>query len=265
MKYDFQEVRRRMDELNRILEQTQTNYESYDGRALRISCQYGFPRFYLKQKNDKTDGVYLKKDDLETAKQVAQSCYDKDIYKLAQKELQYLEQFIAHYPEKTVEDVYPGLHPARKQLVLPTELPEDEYVQQWLAVEWENNTFREEDHSEYYNKLGVRMHSKEETLISNTLIDRGRPQRYEFPIFLKGIGKVHPDFTILNPRTRKVYYWEHLGFWDDMTYRKIAIQRLVAYQRTGIFPGEQLILTFESSNYHPGFYDINALIDRYLV
>lgn len=32
----------------------------------------------------------------------------------------------------------------------------------------------------------------------------------------------------------------------------------------GIFPGDQLILTFETSSYHPGFYDINAIIDHYL-
>lgn len=58
--------------------------------------------------------------------------------------------------------------------------------------------------------------------------------------------------------------WEHLGLWDDLTYRRMAIQRLVAYQRTGIFPGDQLILTFETANYHPGFYDIHAVIDHYL-
>lgn len=169
-----------------------------------------------------------------------------------------------NYPSIVTEDIYPSLHPARQTFINPVVLPDDEFVQQWLAVEWEHKPFNPDDHSEYYNRNGVRMHSKEETIISNYLLDRGKPHRYEYPIALKGIGKVHPDFMVLNPRTRKEYFWEHLGLWDDLTYRRMAIQRLVAYQRTGIFPGDQLILTFETANYHPGFYDIHAVIDHYL-
>lgn len=91
------------------------------------------------------------------------------------------------------------------------------------------------------------------------------PQRYEFPVELKGMGEVHPDFMLLNKRTHREYYWEHFGLWDNFDYRRRTIQKLAAYQRTGIFIGEQLIVTFETAKYHPSFYDVNQLIDHYLI
>lgn len=264
MKYNPESINDRILELTEFISQTQKAMRDDDGTTIRISCQHGQTRYYLRPFGTKGDGIYLDRNNLYKVQPVVQRSYDIEAYKLAQQELLYLEQFLGLYPSKVVEDIYPSLHPARQKLITPVELPTDEFIQQWLSVEWEHKPFYEDDHSEYYNKQGVRMHSKEETIISNALIDRGKPQRYEYPIVLKGIGKVHPDFMILNPRTRKEYYWEHMGLWDDMTYRKNAIRRLAAYQRSGIFPGDQLILTFETSSYHPGFYDINAIIDHYL-
>ena len=34
------------------------------------------------------------------------------------------------------------------------------------------------------------------------------PYHYEAPLYLKGRGIIHPDFTVLNIRTRQEYYWE---------------------------------------------------------
>ena len=37
------------------------------------------------------------------------------------------------------------------------------------------------------------------------------PNHYEAPLYLKGRGIIHPDFTVLNIRTRQEYYWEPYG------------------------------------------------------
>lgn len=193
MKYSPEHIYDRIRELSEFISQTQRAMHDDDGTTIRISSQHGQTRYYLRPFGTKGDGIYLDKDNFYRVQPIVQRSYDMEAYKLAQQELLYLEQFLGLYPSKVVEDIYPSLHPARKELITPVELPTDEFIQQWLSVEW-----------------------------------------------------------------------EHMGLWDDMTYRKNAIRRLAAYQRSGIFPGDQLILTFETSSYHPGFYDINAIIDHYL-
>lgn len=273
MNLDVSAIEARIKVLENILYEKGSVDIADNGQHIRISMNQGHPRYYLQSDQDKNKkknktpkgGVYIPQENTELAQSIIQKDYDIEVVNSARKELGYLQRFLTHYPKKVVEDIYPGLHPARKLLLSPVILPDDEFVQQWESVTWDPLPFRPDDESEYYNKKGVRMKSKQETILSNYFIDRDVPQRYEFPVQLKGIGEVHPDFMLLNRRTHKEYYWEHLGLWDDFSYRKKAIRKLVAYQRSGIYLGEQLIVTFETANYHPGLYDINQLIDHYLV
>ena len=64
---------------------------------------------------------------------------------------------------------------------------------------------------------------------------------------LKGYGVVYPDFTFLSKKTGKEIYWEHDGMMDDTIYVQNAIKKIEAYEKNDIFPGERLILTFETS------------------
>lgn len=256
-------IQNRIRELEDVVYNNAPAETEDDGSLVRISTYKGCPRYYLRANKQDRQGVYTAEE--QKIQEVIQRNYDLEVLKKAKAELNYLRRFLTRYPKKVYEDVYPALHPARKALVIPAALPMEEFVEQWESVEWTPKGFREDDESEYYNKLGVRMKSKQETILSDRFIDRDVPQRYEYPIRLKGIGMVYPDFMLLNKRTGKEYYWEHLGLWDDAWYRKSAVRKLVAYQRSGIYIGEQLILTFETSNYHPGLYDIDQLIDHYLV
>ena len=72
------------------------------------------------------------------------------------------------------------------------------------------------------------------------------PYKYEVPLPLKGFGIVYPDFVVLNAKQRKVYYWEHLGMMEQPDYAAAAVQKLEQYQKNGIFPGDKLILTYET-------------------
>lgn len=262
---EMAEIQERIQELQLIISQTQPALDADDGTRIRISSCNGSPRYYVRENKKDKYGTYIPVSQIATIQEIIQRSYDIQAAKRAAKELNHLEYFINHYPAKIVDDLYPSLSSARQQLISPAILPIDEFVEQWLAVKWDPVPFRPEDDSEYYNKRGIRMKSKQETILSNYFIDRDVPQRYEFPVRLKGIGEVHPDFMLLNKRTRKEYYWEHFGLWDNPAYMKKAVRKIVAYQRTGIYLGEQLIVTFETSNYHPGLYDINQLIDHYLV
>jgi hypothetical protein len=61
---------------------------------------------------------------------------------------------------------------------------------------------------------------------------------------------VYPDFTVLNVRTRKEYYWEHLGMMDQAEYCKKALSRIEVYEKNGLMPGKELLLTHETKD-HP--------------
>ena len=103
-----------------------------------------------------------------------------------------------------------------------------------------------EDIPEFYTSAGERVRSKSEIIIADLLSKENIPYRYEYPLYLKGLGKIFPDFTTLNTRTRKEFIWEHLGMMDDPMYVENALQKISAYEQNGFFPGENLILTFES-------------------
>ena len=72
------------------------------------------------------------------------------------------------------------------------------------------------------------------------------PNKYECPLHLKGYGIVYPDFTFLSRKTKQEIYWEHDGRMDDPGYAQNAVRKILAYEENGIYPGESLILTFET-------------------
>ena len=73
------------------------------------------------------------------------------------------------------------------------------------------------------------------------------PYKYECPIYTRELGVIHPDFTALNVKRRKQIYWEHLGKMDDEGYARDNIYRINVYEKNGIFVGENLIVTWETS------------------
>lgn len=93
----------------------------------------------------------------------------------------------------------------------------------------------------------------------------GVPYRYEFPIHLNGIGKVYPDFTVLNKRERKEMHWEHLGMMDDPDYAEKAVRKIEMYQNNGFFPGDKLILTYETKMNPINPQTVMLIIQRYLL
>lgn len=58
---------------------------------------------------------------------------------------------------------------------------------------------------------------------------------------------VHPDFTIMNRNSGRIYYWEHLGMLSDSVYADEFVRKMNWYIAEGIMPGDQLILSFETA------------------
>ena len=88
----------------------------------------------------------------------------------------------------------------------------------------------------------------------------GVPYRYEAPLKLKN-GKIrYPDFTILDIKNRKIYYHEHFGLMDDIEYVETNLIKLEEYKRSGIYPGKNLIITYEAEGCFLNIKDVRKMV-----
>lgn len=87
---------------------------------------------------------------------------------------------------------------------------------------------------------------------------------YEKPLYLNGYGTVYPDFTFLSSKTGQEMYWEHEGMLDKQEYARRAVRKIESYQKNGIYPGEQLILTFETEQSILNQKIVEGLVEKYL-
>lgn len=93
------------------------------------------------------------------------------------------------------------------------------------------------DKSKYIHvtDTGVKVISKSEVIVANTLSRHGIKYRYENPLKLEGRDKpIKPDFTI--EYNGKTYYWEHLGMLSQESYRNKWMLKLELYRKNGIEP-----------------------------
>ena len=132
-----------------------------------------------------------------------------------------------------------------KTLLTPYFMQYEEEISKWVNEPYVHNPA-------YPEKLihktvaGIMVRSKSEALIVSSLVKNHIPFRYECPLYLTE-HILYPDFTILHPKTRKIYYWEHFGKMDDTEYVKITNAKLNTYFMNGMNPANNLIMTFESS------------------
>lgn len=118
--------------------------------------------------------------------------------------------------EGCLKKIYETAPDVRKELIIPAELPDELYAQQWQSMPFRLNEIGE-NVPEHYSNKGERVRSKSEVMIADALAQAGLPYRYECPLML-GTAVVHPDFTILRREDRKELFWEHLGRMDDVGY-----------------------------------------------
>ena len=109
------------------------------------------------------------------------------------------------------------------------------------------------------------MRSKSEKIIADTLERNRIPYHYKYPLELKESRVVHPDFYVLNTRSRHELFWEHLGKMDDMQYAADALSRIELYEKNGLFPGSDLIITHETKTSPLNLRIVDLIIRKYLI
>ncbi|MBP3366711.1 MAG: ATP-dependent DNA helicase RecQ [Treponema sp.] len=94
----------------------------------------------------------------------------------------------------------------------------------------------------YQAKDGTMVRSKSEVIISNLLSEAGIKYEYEKKLFYDDIHHIEPDFTIVLPDNKEIY-WEHVGMLGLDDYDENWKKKLDIYEK--YYPN-QMIKTYES-------------------
>lgn len=216
---------------------------------LRVTYSEGKPRFYYVSELANDKYKYLRKNESNHIRALAQKEYFTKLLKSMERELRWIEDALKRYPEELPEEVYTKLIPARKNLVTPALLDDEEYAKRWQAESYAANPYRPED-KVFATKRGKRVRSKSEAMIADAYYDLGIPYKYDYPIEVPGGRRRYVDFLALDVHRRQVYYHEHLGRLDDPEYLADNMRKIQEYRAMGIYTGKNLILTQEIKN-HP--------------
>jgi len=213
---------------------------------LRISTSKGYSQYYHITEAGDTNGCYIKKEDIELARNLATKSYYEKLENALLKELKAVRELL-NVLNNSSEMIYEKISSSRRELITPLLISDELYGNMWMSEPFEMNPFYS-DELIYETKRGDMVRSKAELIIADIYYDLGIPYRYEAKLNLKNGEYRFPDFTVLDVRKRKVVYHEHLGLIDSEEYRLSNLRKMEQYQDSGIYQGSNLLLTYESEN-----------------
>ena len=193
---------------------------------------------------------YIKKENVSLTRKLAQKHYYLAIRPALEKNLDELKKFIKEYHPEKIEEIYDELSSERKKLVIPLLDSQDERIRKWFEETYEKNTSYSEN-LRFETEQGDFVRSKSEVIIANILYQHRNDilYKYERPLDVLIDGKmktIHPDFTILNVHTGRIVYWEHAGRMDDEQYANDFVRKANTYISNNLFPGRDVLFTYES-------------------
>ena len=273
MRTDIQKtILERIQYLKKIIAIKQRAVEKAPAGHVKVRTVNGaaFYDFYLSS-HDRHSMRYLRKKDgkdRRLIRELIQKGYDQKVLKKAKRELDLLIRVAAFYEQGCAEELYEMLSPGRREFVHPIILTDEEYADYFQKMELKKKKPLQEGEG-FKSQRGERVRSKSEVFIANTLLHRDRKYHYECAVevidHLTGFPHtVYPDFYVLNPRTRKSYYWEHFGKCDDPAYVNDNINKLIDYRSAGITLGDNLIITLETKTSPFTPEEAEWIIDQYL-
>lgn len=139
----------------------------------------------------------------------------------------------------------------------------DQELIDWASSPYERNL----NHPEklvHHSISGNIVRSKSEAIIDMALYVHQIPFRYECSLLLKDI-QLFPDFTLLHPHTRQLFYWEHFGMMDNESYAKNSCTKLNLYTSNNIIPSINLITTYETKEHPLSSSLVEEIIQHYFL
>lgn len=248
--------------LEKIIETTKSRLSQAPEGTLRLSkCQNHIQYYHSTGKTKR--GTYIAVGNEELPRKLAQKSYDEKILRLAEKRVSQIKSIAKDFEDDEIERIYLNEHIVRQKLIQPVEPTWEQMMDEWKSKEYKGKEF-EEGTSIILTEKGERVRSKSEKIMADYFFRNGIEYKYECPLYLKGMGMVYPDFTFFSSKHRKEIYWEHNGRMDDPAYAKKAIRKIQTYENNQIFPGERLILTYETEQNVLSTAKIEQMVKKYL-
>ena len=247
--------------LETIINKARSGLESAPEGRLRISCDKSKPRYYQYMSAD--NETHIPKAEMELARLLAQKNYNESVVKKAEARLKQIKKITKSYSDDEIEKIYTSMNKERQALVTPVESTWDQLLKMWYEEEYQGKEFKEGTPLILTEK-GERVRSKSEKILADYFYRNNIPYKYEKPLYLKGYGIVYPDFTLLSKKTYQEIYWEHEGMMDKQDYARAAVRKIELYQLNNIYPGEQLIMTFETEQSLLNSRLMEKLTEKYL-
>lgn len=206
----------------------------------------GCTQYYHYKEGTPHNGVYISKKEMALVRDLAQKTYNEKLLKYTEKTSKQIRRLLENYEDDKVEKIYKSENIKRQTLITPIEPTYGQKIESWMAIPYKGKVFSDSMPVILTNK-GIRVRSKSEKILADYFDSLGLVYKYECPLYLNDYGNIYPDFTFLSRKTGREIYWEHEGMIDNPEYARTAIQKIETYEKNGIFPGDNLILTFETS------------------
>lgn len=177
-------------------------------------------------------------------RQLARKKYLENSVKLLSEEIARLENFMRSSIPPDVPTVLSMLPKAYRHLPEEMFRPEKRAAIKWAKEEYEQNTYNLNERK-HLTENGLRVRSKSELFIADKLERYELPFRYEAMIYFRQYS-FSPDFMIM---TRDgIMYWEHCGMMMNQKYRRNNEWKLQMYDKMGITPWNNLIVTYDTED-----------------
>lgn len=196
--------------------------------------------------------IYLGQSKKELVRALAQKEYDRKALKAIQQELETLETLLAYYEQPKLEEVLEQFNELKQPFIRPVVDSDEVFRQKWLEQKYYHNEYAPEQ-KRFPTERGDSVRSKSESQQADYLYYHDYAYLYEKGLELKDGNRTvyrYPDFTILDPRTRKEVFFEHFGLADEEGYLVKNAEKLRLYMENGYVIGRDVIFTIETRD-HP--------------
>lgn len=217
-----------------------------DGELICTDQSDGYRRYYQRipaKGNRKKEHRYGVKKKPEVLKGLVRKEYITGALKVIDGDIRALDEAIRRYKpidEKTIMKTFLEKYPELNLGMYGS----TDFIEEWKKGFTRIDNFHPEN-LKHRAADGTPNRSKNELYIASRLDHYGIVYRWDCPTGIPGVLSV-PDFTIIRARDGKTIYWEHCGMMDDPYYKARNMKKLREYEKEGIVPWDNLIVTYDT-------------------
>ena len=239
----IKELEKRKRFLERVISQLEYNLQKYPEGTIQCIRDFKNASIIRFFRNENGKVTYLSKSkDKTLIKVFLQKKYDIKTHKTYAKECHLIDKLIEFEKSRIKEFENDLFNELMYKYIRPSELSIKKIIEDFNKNVHGSSSSRTGQYR-VTTKEGVLVKSKAEQIIADELYDSGIPFRYELCLKCADQSFRSPDFTIINPATGKLFYWEHYGMMDKPDYARDKVDKMNSYSLSQIIPGDNLILT----------------------